>query len=363
MKLELAIQNHNVDIVQILDESDPFYNDNFTVYYEVVRNILRGNDGLDAYQVWVAQGNIGTYDDYVKSIQLLKISSVAPTIEDVSYALGTMWIDNSLETPKIYILVKFVDAYAFWLDISYSSGGGVDEESDPIFTSWAFKSVVEGNVSYWNQAYTHTSDTTKHLTSNERINWNNAYSHISDNIKHLTATERTNWDAAFSHISGTNNPHSVTKTQIGLSNVLNVASYSKTETDNTFLGKTAKAADSYKLDGNDSSYFATAAQINVANLTPGYLPYWSGSSLQNSILHQNSSNIGIGYTNRSEKFAVSGSGYFNGSLQSTSVKIGTSWEATPNGNDLELKYEGEIKAKLTSSGDILAVGGIVAFAI
>ena len=50
-------------------------------------------------------------------------------------------------------------------------------------------------------------------------------------------------------------------------------------------------------------------------------------------------------------------------LKGTSVKIGANWEAIPNGNDLELRYGGVMKAKLSSSGDILAVGGVTAFAV
>lgn len=47
----------------------------------------------------------------------------------------------------------------------------------------------------------------------------------------------------------------------------------------------------------------------------------------------------------------------------TSIKIGANWEAIPNGNDLDLKFGGVLKARLDSSGNILAVGGVTAFAI
>lgn len=51
-------------------------------------------------------------------------------------------------------------------------------------------------------------------------------------------------------------------------------------------------------------------------------------------------------------------------LKGTSIKIGANWEAIPNGsNELELRYGGVMKAKLSSSGDILAVGGVTAFAV
>lgn len=78
------------------------------------------------------------------------------------------------------------------------------------------------------------------------------------------------------HTSNTSNPHSVTKTQVGLGNVDNTADMDKpvsTATqaalngksdighnhDTVYLGITAKAADSDKLDGIDSTGFALAS--------------------------------------------------------------------------------------------------------
>ena len=43
------------------------------------------------------------------------------------------------------------------------------------------------------------------------------------------------------HINKVDNPHSVTKAQVGLSNVLNVASYSKTESDTALALKLNKS--------------------------------------------------------------------------------------------------------------------------
>lgn len=37
------------------------------------------------------------------------------------------------------------------------------------------------------------------ITSALVTTWNNAYSHISDTIKHITSTERTNWNNAYTH--------------------------------------------------------------------------------------------------------------------------------------------------------------------
>src|SRR5690606_29437090 len=42
-----------------------------------------------------------------------------------------------------------------------------------------------------------------------------------------TATDITNWNDAYAHISHTNNPHSVTKAQVGLGNVDNTSDANK----------------------------------------------------------------------------------------------------------------------------------------
>ena len=80
----------------------------------------------------------------------------------------------------------------------------------------------------------------KHTHSNKSIidkitqglldNWNAAYTHISDSVKHITSGERTNWNSAYSHISEKDNPHGVTKSQVGLGNVPNVATNNQTPT-------------------------------------------------------------------------------------------------------------------------------------
>ena len=83
--------------------------------------------------------------------------------------------------------------------------------------------ITQAFIDNWTAAYTHISDTVKHITAAERTNWNgaatsqhthsnksvldgitstlvsnwnSAYTHISDAIKHITATERTNWNSA-----------------------------------------------------------------------------------------------------------------------------------------------------------------------
>ena len=102
----------------------------------------------------------------------------------------------------------------------------------------------------------------------------NGVTHSFWNIKLEEGNKATDWtpapedvDASIAlvqtnlntHTSNTSNPHSVTKAQVGLSDVLNVASYSKTESDNTFL-KLAGGTLSGNLSIN-TSLFSTATYL------------------------------------------------------------------------------------------------------
>lgn len=50
---------------------------------------------------------------------------------------------------------------------------------------------------------------------------------VGSHIKGITTTQITNWDAYGGHVGDTNNPHSVTKTQVGLANVDNTSDAAK----------------------------------------------------------------------------------------------------------------------------------------
>ncbi len=113
-----------------------------------------------------------------------------------------------------------------YVDISdlvdtYTSGNGIDITSH----------VVSAKVK--------TGET--HL----KVDTNGLYTDISDKA------DKTDTDA---HKADKDNPHEVTKAQLGLGNVLNVASYSKAETD-TLLSKKAEASHSHtKSDITDFAH-------------------------------------------------------------------------------------------------------------
>ena len=137
-----------------------------------------------------------------------------------------------------------------------------------------------GNVTNVEQASktdfdAHARDTTKHITQQERTSWNSKAdgraltdhtgnrnnphgvtkaqvglgnvtnveqasktdfdAHARDTTKHITQQERTSWNskadgrALTDHTGNRNNPHGVTKAQVGLGNVTNVEQASKSE--------------------------------------------------------------------------------------------------------------------------------------
>ena len=88
--------------------------------------------------------------------------------------------------------------------------------------------ITQGLLDNWSAAYTHISDAVKHITAAERTNWTDAYNkrHEHGNktvLDKITQTLLDNWSAAYTHISNKSNPHGVTKSQVGLGNVPNVA--------------------------------------------------------------------------------------------------------------------------------------------
>ncbi|MCW6665397.1 phage tail protein [Aerococcaceae bacterium NML191219] len=78
---------------------------------------------------------------------------------------------------------------------------------------------------------THNSDSTRHITSQERTKWNGkaegSHTHSVSDVSGLQA----HISSANAHIVSRSNPHNVTKTQVGLSNVDNVQQAPKTAFD------------------------------------------------------------------------------------------------------------------------------------
>ena len=138
--------------------------------------------------------------------------------------------------------------------------------------------ITQAFIDNWTAAYTHISDTVKHITAAERTNWNgaatsqhthsnksvldgitstlvsnwnSAYTHISDAIKHITATERTNWNSAKSKADAALPASSYTAADI-LKKLLTVdGSGSKLDAD--------------LLDGKEATNFASSTHTHTVS--------------------------------------------------------------------------------------------------
>lgn len=72
--------------------------------------------------------------------------------------------------------------------------------------------------------------------------------HLADNVRHITEDERVTWDT---HITQTNNPHNVTKAQVGLGNVDNLSAASiRTSSTNKLRAEVRSSAPSSPANGD-----------------------------------------------------------------------------------------------------------------
>ncbi|WP_236894712.1 hypothetical protein [Clostridium beijerinckii] len=177
--------------------------------------------------------------------------------------------------------------------------------------------ITQGLIDNWNAAYTHISDTVKHITAAERTLWNSVnnksdvgHTHIAVNITDLISTIRScvlaglstttnsiisasdtvlgalgklqsqitaNLSTLTSHTSNTNNPHSTTASQIGLGNVTNDSQVKRSEMGvangvatldssgvNNQAPKPHTHDDRYYTESEANAKFATKDEISTA---------------------------------------------------------------------------------------------------
>lgn len=177
--------------------------------------------------------------------------------------------------------------------------------------------ITQALIDNWNAAYTHISDTVKHITAAERTLWNSVsnksdvgHTHISSNITDLISTIRSctltglstatnsiisasdtilgalgklqsqitaNLSTLTNHTGSTNNPHSTTASQIGLGNVTNDSQVKRSEMgavngvatldsagNNNQMPKAHTHDDRYYTESEANAKFATIVQISQA---------------------------------------------------------------------------------------------------
>ena len=110
----------------------------------------------------------------------------------------------------------------------------------------------------------HIRDTARHVSDQERTRWNGkadaTHRHKVADIDGLEAiignqtTNKANQADLTAHINNRNNPHSVTKEQVGLGNVTNVEQASKVDFQN-------------HLNNHNNPHSVTKAQVGLGNVT------------------------------------------------------------------------------------------------
>lgn len=110
----------------------------------------------------------------------------------------------------------------------------------------------------------HTRDTPRHVSDQERIRWNGksdaTHRHrvadidgLPEKIDEVTRSKAEKVDLT-GHINNRNNPHNVTKQQVGLGNVANVEQASKVDFQN-------------HLNNHNNPHSVTKAQVGLGNVT------------------------------------------------------------------------------------------------
>ena len=110
----------------------------------------------------------------------------------------------------------------------------------------------------------HIGDTARHVSDQERTRWNgkadSSHRHKVADIDGLEeiignqTTNKANQSDLTGHIKNQNNPHNVTKAQVGLGNVTNVEQASKSDFQ-------------HHLDNHNNPHSVTKAQIGLGNVT------------------------------------------------------------------------------------------------
>ncbi|MDI6606283.1 MAG: hypothetical protein QME65_03970 [Candidatus Omnitrophota bacterium] len=197
-------------------------------------------------------------------------------------------------------------------------------------------------------------------TTTEETNWNTAYgwgNHTSagyfikasddlDDISagttniHLTTSLKSNYDAAYSHTSLTNNPHSVTASQVGLGNVENTALSTWPGSANIItLGNISSGSIPFSLltsgtnaqaqmiiNTGASLNYAGSGSINATQLLgstwaiPGAIGFTTPSTGAFSTLTA-SGNVGIGTTSPSEKLEINKGSFSNANTDIEGIKL------------------------------------------
>ena len=122
-----------------------------------------------------------------------------------------------------------------------------------------------------------------------------------------------------------NNPHQVTKAQVGLGNVTNVLQASKSEFDARVL------VVNNHINDKTNPHEVTKKQV------------------------------GLEFATNESKATMFTDPTFTGTTKVTVLQLNTNWKFVKVGNNIELQYNGVTKQEMTADGHIIAHGDVTAF--
>lgn len=145
-----------------------------------------------------------------------------------------------------------------WVAISANAIPKVTENVDGLLSKEDYIKYEDAN----SKKHTHENKSIiDNITQTLIDAWNAAYTHISDTIKHITSSERTNWNTAYTHSQSTHAPIDAEANQNAFSNV--VVGSTTIQADTTTDTLTFKAGSNVTIEPN-----ADTNEITISSSHP-----------------------------------------------------------------------------------------------
>lgn len=252
----------------------------------------KGEDGVGIPQTISKSGDTVTLSDMGGSISLTDYAKASQVLTNVP--LDAKFTDTTYTHPSSHPASMITESSTnrFVTDTekehwnSKTDDAAVNahiaEEDNPHAVTKA--QVGLGNVDNVKQATkaafdTHDADTTKHITEVERDAWNAKQDNLTAGVNvtivdgTISAIDTVYDDSNVkSHIANKVNPHGVTKDQVGLGNVSNIAQASKTEFDshNSDTAKHVTASERSDWNSKQNALGFTPENISNKSKANGY---------------------------------------------------------------------------------------------
>jgi len=173
----------------------------------------------------------------------------------------------------------------------------------------------------------------------------------------ITSTQIANWDTAYANRIATFTTTGSSGAATFTGNTLNIPNYTLAG-----LGYATPTLDQVTTAGATTTNAVSVGSITPSNLSTGYIPYKSVTSLGNSPIYTDGTNVGIGTTVSSDLLSVAQ--ITNDQVTSTSsisLSTGLKYGSTANPKNLDLNFRGgasdHILAKIRTVDELFNING------